>query len=452
MGLCLFSLVLGCAATAEPPGLSYDDGALESAVKPDAALDADGSSGSDASLPVPAGDDILVATDITWRNRVRRLVDEAALTNYFAEHGGVPPYAVDIYAVAIKERPGGLAYRYFDVNKGAFSQAFWPASTIKFIAALTALTQIRSWGFTGEATVTWSGFSDSVNDIVERAVRVSSNEDYDRTLQIAGNDYVNGEWLTEDNGFPTTVLKGSYAKLGVVDVPAFTLTEGDMKKDVPARSGQGNYACESGRSNCTTLYELSEAIRRATLHDELPEDERFDIHEGDRANLLEAACNATPSHFIGPAKEVFGDGVTVCHKAGWVPNLDRLDHGLITAPSGLRFLLGVAVPDSSSSADEVSAIAEVVSRFFESGAQEGDFWLQRSFGEQGKLIVDGPRWLAYGGASVRLFKDGQLHAEGQSPLVIDDHDLADSWLTLEVYDAEGELIGIRHATLAPAQP
>lgn len=441
-------MLTACANTGMPSE-RFDDAAVDGASHIDAGL---GHDASQTDANIPAGEDVLVPTAITWRNQVRRLVDEQALTQYFENAGGVPRYAVDIYAVAVKQRPGGLAYRYFDVNKGAFSQAFWPASTIKLIAALAALTQVQGWGFTGEAIAKWSGFSDAVNDIAERAVRVSSNEDYDRTLQIAGNDYVNGEWLTEERGFPTTVLKASYARLGVINVPAFTLSEGDKVKNVPARAGTGNHTCESGKNNCTTLYELIEATRRLLLHDEVPADERFAINDGDRAQLVQASCRAVPSHFVGPSTQVFGEGTSACGKSGWVPDLDRLDQRMITAPSGLRYFLASAVPDSAASADELEQIAETTANFFASGAHEGDFWLQRAFGVQGQVLDDGSRWLAVGGAEVRLYADGKLHAQGRSPLAIDDRDLRDRWLTLEVYDHAGELVGIRHAMLSESQP
>ena len=230
-------------------------------------------------------------------------------------------------------------YQYFDAGLGAFDTSFWPASTIKLLSALGALEWVNQQGHTGAATVAWdSGFADNLGSIVDRALRVSSNIDYDRTLRAAGWDFMNADFLTPENGFPQTVITGSYASVEVRNPGGYWLRENGKETYVPGRAGLGEY----GR-NDTNLIELTEAVRRVLLDSEIPEHERFKIADADKTLVRDALCGATPSYFKAGADAALGSS-QICHKPGWVPNNECLDHGLITDGSGRRFLLAAQIP------------------------------------------------------------------------------------------------------------
>lgn len=251
------------------------------------------------ALPTDAADaappslrDDGMAPPFRWDEMAQRVVDSSTLKSGLSAAGYAPPAGTEIYAAVVQQNAHGQGYALFDYGAGAFSQSFWPASTIKLLSSLAALDYVQSHGFTGAATVTWKGvFSDVVHNIVRRAIQKSNNQDYDRTVQIAGLDQLNATWLTAARGFPHSVIKASYGKLEVKNPPGYTLTEGEKSKVIPARAAKGTYACKGGRSNCTNLFELTEAVRRVVWHDAISEAERFDLPAADRAVLENASAS-----------------------------------------------------------------------------------------------------------------------------------------------------------------
>ena len=295
----------------------------------------------DTPEPLPElRDDIASAS---WRDKVQAVVDSQSLDEYFGSVGYTLPVGADAYAVRIGQGAGYPSHEFFEAGGGAFDVSFWPASTIKLLSALGALEWVYRQGFTGDARIDWdSGFGDQLRSIYERAIGVSSNIDYDRTLRAAGWDFMNAEFLTEERGFPRTVITSSYASVEVRNPGGYTLSEDGQSKYVAGRPGVGDY----GR-NDTDLYELTEGVRRVMLHAEVPEDERFRIDPSDVTALQIALCGATPSFFAAGAEQALGSTPVICHKPGWVPDNECLDHGLVTAPDGARFLLAGSVPYSS---------------------------------------------------------------------------------------------------------
>jgi hypothetical protein len=82
-------------------------------------------------------------------------------------------------------------------------------------------------------------------------------------------------------------------------------------------------------------------MRRITLHEELPAQERFQIADEDVA-VLHAALRASYSRMTAGAEAALGP-VDVMNKTGTVPGDDALDHGLITdLTTGRRYLLALS--------------------------------------------------------------------------------------------------------------
>ncbi|HJV08037.1 MAG TPA: hypothetical protein VJ653_00070, partial [Acidimicrobiales bacterium] len=63
------------------------------------------------------------------------------------------PEAANVYAVRVVEGAEGRVYEQFEAGGGALGVDFWPASSIKVLAALGALDFIHSLGFSGAATI-----------------------------------------------------------------------------------------------------------------------------------------------------------------------------------------------------------------------------------------------------------------------------------------------------------
>jgi len=363
-------------ATPPAPDVAAVDGSPDGLVEtpgPDAPVEADddGSAGAgdadvapEAGPPPPRDDAVLPGW--RWDRKARRVIDRSTLPAAFRAAGYTLPEGAAVYAVRIVTGVEGPAYVLYEAGAGAFDQDFWPASTVKLLAALGALDFVRSVGFTGAAQVTFDdGTSDTVRAIIDRAIRVSSNADYDLTMLVAGLDRLNDEFLTAERGFPTVVLQRSYTGNGVRDSPGLTLLEGERTLRVEPRRGRADYGCPDN-GNCTSLFDLVEGLRRVMLHVELPPAERFDIDPADRAALLDALCNDEDSSFRDGARAAFGTEPRVCHKTGSVHDRDYLDHALIEDPrTGSRFLLAASLPDqggSTESRDALGVLAEHVLR------------------------------------------------------------------------------------------
>ncbi|MCL4752226.1 MAG: hypothetical protein KJ015_18845 [Myxococcales bacterium] len=399
----LLPLALGCGdssdAVSEPgdAGPSIDAGSDAPSV-PDAGVDAPRVVLGDDGKPPPW----------RWDEQVARVLDSSTLA---PSMGYTPPAGTEAYAALVQENALGLAYAYFDYGGGAFAQSFWPASTVKLLSSLAALDWVGSQGFSGAATVKWdSGFSDTVNAIVDRAIRISSNEDYDRTIRIAGFDQLNAVWLSPERGFPETTIKAAYAGFEVKNPPGYTLTEGGNVKVIPPRAATGSYPCASGKNNCANLFELTEAVRRVVLRELIPAGERFDLAPADLIVLDDALCKATPSFFAKGVSAALGPGASICHKPGWVPGSDSLDHGVIEAADGRRFLLAAAVPDpgDSSSQAVLATLAEKILGVIGSAAV-APFFLQPTAGAELRVKRDagGLRLQGDDIDGFELFFDGQ---------------------------------------------
>lgn len=277
-----------------------------------------------------------------------------------ATYGYPLPPGADVYAARVTKTAAGLSYDGYQAGGGALDTAFWPASSIKVLAAVGALEFVGKMGFTGAATVTFAGWSTgwTIQSIYDSAIRESSNEDYDTLVQIAGVEWLNHEFLTPARGFPVTVIQRSYAGGDASVSPAMTLVEGSRRATIPARTGADDPDCP--QANCSDLFEMSESIRRVVLNDEIPEAERFHIARSDVSGITGSLMAA--EGWIGPsAARVFGPGVVVYSKPGYVAGRDCLDVTLIAA-KGQRYLLAATVPDSQGGCDALQTLSVGVLR------------------------------------------------------------------------------------------
>ncbi len=274
------------------------------------------------STPAPAPVDLAISAATPG-------IDHSELPAALAAAGVELPDGAGVYAVRLDDQAA------FDAGAGAAYDGFWPASSVKLLAAVGALGYLGELGFTGNARIAMAGDTFTVADVYTAAIADSSNEAYDLLVQIAGVDWLNEVFLTEANGFPDTVIQRSYTGWGVDVSPAMTIVEDGRRHEVAARRAMDTYDCpETG--NCSTLLELAESVRRVTLDAA----DRFDVAEADLAGLSDALL-ATEG-FVEPAvAELLGDGVPVFNKPGYVPGADCVDVALVAD----RYLLAVTTPE-----------------------------------------------------------------------------------------------------------
>ncbi len=269
------------------------------------------------------------------------------------------PENANVYAVRVADRPEGRVYEQYEAGGGAMAVNFWPASSIKVLAALGALDFLKSLGYSGAATVTFDngGPSQTLRSIYEPAIRDSSNYDYDLLVQIAGLDRLNEKFLSARNGFPVTAISRSYSGLEFNESPAMILSEGDRRTYVPLRKAKRDPECEPG--NCSNLFEMTESVRRIVLNDQLPVEQRFNLDAADLKDLSESLPEAE-GFFPGAGADVLGAGARIWSKPGDADGLDCLDVALIESKAGRRFLLAATVPYSSGGCDALSHLAKGV--------------------------------------------------------------------------------------------
>jgi len=273
--------------------------------------------------------------------------------------GYLVPERANVYAVRLVEGPEGRIYEQYQAGGGALAADFWPASSIKVLAALGALDFARSLGFSGAASVTFDDGrpSRTLRSIYEPAIRDSSNYDYDLLVQIAGLDWLNEQFLTARNGFPVTSISRSYAGLELAESPAMVFEEGDKRTDVPARTAQRPPECQTG--NCSNLFEMAESVRRIVLSDQLPVDQRFDLKARD-LDALSDALQEADGFFPAAAKGALGAGARIWSKPGDAAGLDCLDVAFIQSRAGKRFLVAATVPHSSGGCEALGRLARGV--------------------------------------------------------------------------------------------
>jgi len=266
------------------------------------------------------------------------------------------PANANVYAVRVVDRPEGRVYEQYEAGGGAMAVNFWPASSIKVLAALGALDFLRSLGYSGAATVTFDngGPSQTLRSIYEPAIRDSSNYDYDLLVQIAGLDRLNGEFLSARNGFPVTAITRSYSGLPFNESPAMIISEGDRRTYVPVRTAERLPECKPG--NCSNLFEMTESVRRIVLNDQLPPEQRFDLDPADLKDLS-ASLQEAEGFFPDAVAEVLGPGARIWSKPGDADGLDCLDVAFIESRAGRRFLLAATVPHSSGGCDALTHLA-----------------------------------------------------------------------------------------------
>lgn len=260
-----------------------------------------------------------------------------------ADMGYDVPDGANVYAVRVVEGPEGRVYEQYQAGGGALARDFWPASSIKVLAALGALDFARSLGYTGAATVTLDdgGPSRSLRSVYEPAIRDSANYEYDLLVQIAGLDWLNGEFLTARNGFPVTSINRSYSGVELDESPAMIIEEGDRRTYVPVRKAERKPECQAG--NCSNLFEMTESVRRIVLGDQLPPEQRFDLDPADLAALT-VALREAEGWFPPAVNLALGPGATIYSKPGDAAGEDCLDVTLVESRAGKRFLLAASVP------------------------------------------------------------------------------------------------------------
>lgn len=289
-----------------------------------------------------------------WFDLAAATADRETLDVGFERRGYKPPRGSFALAARIERGAGQPAFAYLSRGDDGFVNSdgnFWPASSVKLIAAVGALTTLRAHGLTGDARIDFEDHRGRWRKKVERlygaAITRSSNLAYDRLIRVAGFDEINQDLLTEERGFRYGALQRAFAPRWdaspLRESPEIRFSEGELEGVLPARSGTYRVEGCPERDNCFSLFELLDALSRVVLHDDLPPEARFDLDRRD-LDRLKSFLAQSKSGFAESAEQIFGDQTRIFNKRGYSPAFDMIDHALIVNQrNGRRYLLAASV-------------------------------------------------------------------------------------------------------------
>jgi hypothetical protein len=364
--------------------------------------------GADVQL-TDTGTDALKIQDNTlaprsWFWQGSLAADRSSLGAAFSKAGYSPPAGTFLLAARVVPGLSQPAFQYLSLADSGLAYSagtYWPASTIKLMAAVGALWTLGSYQLSGAATVSFAdddgSYSGTVKNLYDKAIVVSDNVAYNRLMEIAGFDEINDTYLVEAQGLPEMVLQRRYTKpfpgSDLRTSPEISYSEGGKTGTIPQRVGTGQHPQCPSEGNCITLFELLDVLRRVALHAELPVVEHLPLATADLVGLNVALLKA-PTFFEPGASQALGHAVQVYNKSGEVWNNDRLDHGLIVdTVTGERFLIAWSMPYNSTTEAEASELTRQTLLALTQGASVPDSpALQRDAGVQiqVQLVDQGP--------------------------------------------------------------
>ena len=261
-------------------------------------------------------------------------LDSQTLPRLLKEAGWNPPDTFKALIVRIEPYgKGGFAYFPYDyAGTSKDRENWWPASSVKLYAAVAALQRSRALGFTPEAELTFhyekGPVTRKLSTLVRRAITPSNNVAFDQLVEFVGFDRLNRHFLTKRNGLDRTVMLRAYTFRNKYPDTGrgcnrhssrITIAEGKKRRTLPRRTGRGEYDCPD-QGNCTTLMELSEALRRVMMHEHLPADEKYRLGKKE-LGLLRSALSRRKKREGGVVKglmDAFSDRqLKIYHKGGY---------------------------------------------------------------------------------------------------------------------------------------
>ncbi len=245
--------------------------------------------------------------------------------------------------------------RWCSWRRSARTGRFWPASTIKFLAAIALLERLGDWGMGPDAHLSWrwparpergmpprpgspsvsgplrpaESIESTVRSVVRRALVRSDNRAYDLMVTFVGFRWLHERFLTPRRGFEHTVLQRGYGRFvrlpsghGTLRyAPAREAREGGRRVRLAPEWAEADPRCpEEGA--CSTLMDLAVAMARLALHERLPLEERFRLSGPALRLFREALGTPKPrgNGVVAGLRRGFGeqgDALRILHKPGY---------------------------------------------------------------------------------------------------------------------------------------
>ncbi len=321
----------------------------------------------DAEVPEPLEDNTL--PDWDWARKVHAVAERASLGAAFDAAGYTPPPGTLVFAGTVVPGLGQPAFVFHSMQEQGFIGSwgnFWPASTIKLLAAVGALHKLSEVSCDSGASISFSDddgtYNGTVTNLIDLAIRISDNVAYNRLMLIGGFEEINGSLLDAAFGMPTMVLQRRYTRpfpeSNLRTSPPMQYTQGTVSGTLPERLGTSTFPECPNEANCITLAELVEGLRRVVLHEEIPTSERFTLSPAD-LQVLHTALLAASTKFQPGIGNALPGPLRIYNKTGQVYDNDRLDHAFIVQENtGRIFFLAASMPYNTTNDGHMSLLAQ----------------------------------------------------------------------------------------------
>ena len=321
---------------------------------------------------VSASEPAVIEVAPSWYDMAASLADRTAIAEELTRRGYEPPeeaYLLVGDVSKIGERPAYTWFSLGDTGFRASADSFWPASMVKLVAAVGALTTLRGHGLTGSARVSFTdgrgAWSGPVSNLYSSALTHSNNVAYDRLMKIAGFDAINDALLNAEDGFPFMAMQRAYDAANDPTLrisPEMAFEEHGIAGTIPRRESAREHPQCPDDGNCATLFEMLHFLQTVVLHDELDERDRFDLHRTDVA-ALRRCLDASPTRIGDGVRTALRHPITVYNKGGRVPDLVANDHALVVdLRTRRRYLVAASIRETGGKEETQERLTELVRR------------------------------------------------------------------------------------------
>jgi hypothetical protein len=246
-----------------------------------------------------------------------------------------------------------------------------------------ALERVKRLGFSPRVRVTYhyegGPMSFRLDEMLEEAMHESKNLPYNRLVQLAGFDALNGPRGTlKRAGLEQSYIIRAYEVSAWTreghskwfkSTPKITLREGRRKRTIKARTSKTKYPCYGAA--CASMSDLAKMMCSMMLHEQLPASVRLQLggdgEQGPHLRVLRRAMNERRRRGKDDVWDAFkkafpsGRGYTIYRKAGFSEDWLSDNIYLYHSRSRVRWIVSLAgYPGRGALAKAAQTVAGII--------------------------------------------------------------------------------------------
>lgn len=295
--------------------------------------------------PAPPSICRLKSVPIDWFASVQQAVTLKALGRTLRRLRRRRPKGAKLLLTEVKRGLSQPLFVYHSLGPDGFLRswdAYWPASTIKIMAAVGALMRLSRHKLSSNSELSfrdsYGAYKGSIKPLIEKALVKSDNPSYDRLVRIATIDGLKRHTLIPHYGFRYMSIACPYGGASSLAwTPDLIATQLGNKYLLKGRRAKIPFhrGCPYPQ-NCTTFFELQESLRRIVFHSQLPKTQRFPLKPAD-INWLKELLHRAKSP-ISRVLRRHWRGLKLYHKSGSYPPRDTIENAVLKTRQGTWIL------------------------------------------------------------------------------------------------------------------